>query len=121
MPSLGAYAPDWRADVAVIPRLGLLGRLLIIGDAAFSARPHVGMGVTKAAEDALLLGKKLTKVDRLEDALVEWERARHIVGEFIVNRGRVLGSYLAGDHAQDRWIIFRQTSPGPDNFSIKWH
>ena len=77
------------------------GRLLIIGDAAFSARPHVGMGVTKVAEDALLLGEKLTKVDRLDDALVEWEKARHMVGEFIVNRGRTLGSYLAGDHAEE--------------------
>ena len=77
------------------------GRLLIIGDAAFSARPHVGMGVTKAAEDAFLLGKKLTKFDRLDDALMEWEKARHMVGEFIVNRGRALGSYLAGDHAEE--------------------
>ena len=76
-------------------------RLLMLGDAAFSARPHVGMGVTKVAEDARLLGEKLNKPEVLEDALAEWEKARRTVGRFIVQRGRALGSYLAGDHAED--------------------
>ncbi len=31
------------------------GRVVLVGDAACVARPHVGMGVTKAAEDALAL------------------------------------------------------------------
>lgn len=31
------------------------GRVVLLGDAACVARPHVGMGVTKAAEDALAL------------------------------------------------------------------
>ena len=33
------------------------GRVALCGDAACVARPHVGMGVTKAAEDALCLAK----------------------------------------------------------------
>jgi len=76
-------------------------RLLMLGDAAFSARPHVGMGVTKVAEDARLLGEKLTKPESLEDALAEWEEVRHTVGKFIVQRGRDLGSYWQGDDAED--------------------
>lgn len=31
------------------------GRIALMGDAAFVARPHVGMGVTKAAQDAMAL------------------------------------------------------------------
>jgi 2-polyprenyl-6-methoxyphenol hydroxylase-like FAD-dependent oxidoreductase len=33
------------------------GRVTLSGDAACVARPHVGMGVTKAAEDALCLAQ----------------------------------------------------------------
>jgi len=33
------------------------GRVALSGDAACVARPHVGMGVTKAAEDALCLAQ----------------------------------------------------------------
>src|SRR5262249_61030255 len=36
------------------PRLGF-GRVTLLGDAAFVARPHVGAGVTKAALDAACL------------------------------------------------------------------
>ena len=36
------------------PRMAF-GRVAIIGDAAFVARPHVGAGVSKACDDALAL------------------------------------------------------------------
>ena len=42
------------------PRMVLGRRSVIIGDAAFVARPHVGMGVTKAAGDADALVKAIT-------------------------------------------------------------
>ena len=48
-----------------------------------------------------LKSEKLTKPESLEDALAEWEEVRHTVGKFIVQRGRDLGSYLAGDDAED--------------------
>ena len=37
------------------PRMAF-GRVAIIGDAAFVARPHVGAGVSKACDDALGAG-----------------------------------------------------------------
>lgn len=37
-----------------VPRMSC-GRVVLIGDAAYVARPHVGAGVTKAAEDACAL------------------------------------------------------------------
>jgi 2-polyprenyl-6-methoxyphenol hydroxylase-like FAD-dependent oxidoreductase len=33
----------------------IVGRVALVGDAAFVARPHVGMGTTKAAGDAVVL------------------------------------------------------------------
>ena len=39
------------------PRMAF-GRVAIIGDAAFVARPHVGAGVSKAADDALGAGRR---------------------------------------------------------------
>ena len=38
-----------------------VGRVAIIGDAAFLARPHVAAGVTKAAEDAMALANALQR------------------------------------------------------------
>ena len=40
------------------PRMAV-GRVAILGDAAFLARPHVAAGVTKAAEDAMALADAL--------------------------------------------------------------
>jgi len=37
-----------------VPRMAF-GRVALVGDAAFVARPHVGAGVAKAAEDALAI------------------------------------------------------------------
>ena len=41
-----------------VPRMAF-GRVAILGDAAFVARPHIGAGVAKAAEDALALAEAL--------------------------------------------------------------
>ena len=51
------------------------GRVALAGDAACVARPHVGMGVTKAAEDALALASSVAE-QSLEDALAGYSEAR---------------------------------------------
>jgi 2-polyprenyl-6-methoxyphenol hydroxylase-like FAD-dependent oxidoreductase len=76
------------------PRL-VFGRVVIIGDAAFVARPHVAMGVPKGAGDALALleaiklaGRDyLSGLERFETQSLHNDRA-------IVARGRYLGSYM---------------------------
>jgi len=70
------------------------GRVVTIGDAAFTARPHVGMGVTKAAMDAFTLSEYLEDSSNLDD-LDKWEHARLKESQFIVNRSRKLGQYLS--------------------------
>ena len=79
-----------------VPRMAF-GRVAILGDAAFVARPHVGAGVAKAAEDALALADALAGHDDVETALRRFEEARLGVGEKIIARARRLGAYVQAD------------------------
>ena len=72
-----------------MPRL-VFGRVVVIGDAAFVARPHVAMGVPKAAGDALALVSAIQEGNRL----AAFEARRMRVGAAIVARGRYLGAYM---------------------------
>jgi 2-polyprenyl-6-methoxyphenol hydroxylase-like FAD-dependent oxidoreductase len=74
------------------PRL-VLGRVILLGDAAFVARPHAGMGVTKAALDAAALADAFARPDRAP-ALAAWEADRLRYGRALVERARWLGEYL---------------------------
>ena len=98
-------APQFRAIVRLIdepllqpiydlasPRLAF-GRVALIGDAAFVARPHVGAGVSKAADDAASLAKVLD-ADDVAAGLCQFEAERLPVGNRIIERARHLGAYL---------------------------
>jgi 2-polyprenyl-6-methoxyphenol hydroxylase-like FAD-dependent oxidoreductase len=71
-----------------------VGRVALVGDAAFLARPHVAAGVTKAAEDAMALANALQANSDIASALAAFERARIPVNRRIMQRGRALGGYL---------------------------
>jgi 2-polyprenyl-6-methoxyphenol hydroxylase-like FAD-dependent oxidoreductase len=76
------------------PRLAV-GRVCLLGDAAFVARPHVGMGVTKAALDALCLYRSIQiHPADLDAALARYERLRGEFGRRCVARARRLGAYI---------------------------
>ena len=71
------------------------GRVVFIGDAAFTARPHVGIGVLKAADDASTLAAALSQdPGGKEGPLAAWEQARLAYGLAVMERGRDLGSYI---------------------------
>ena len=70
------------------------GRVAIIGDAAFVARPHVGAGVSKAADDAAVLAEALGEDDDVESALRRFEARRLPEGNRFIERARHLGAYL---------------------------
>jgi 2-polyprenyl-6-methoxyphenol hydroxylase-like FAD-dependent oxidoreductase len=71
------------------------GRSALLGDAAFVARPHVGMGVTKAALDAQFLADALVAADGDVDvALGRYDQARRLFGQRVVARARTLGAHL---------------------------
>jgi 2-polyprenyl-6-methoxyphenol hydroxylase-like FAD-dependent oxidoreductase len=75
------------------PRMAF-GRVAILGDAAFVARPHVAAGVAKAADDAAALAAALDETDDVEAALKRFEAERLPVGNRIIERARHLGAYL---------------------------
>jgi len=82
----------------------VFGRVAILGDAAFVARPHVGLGVTKAAGDAAALtDAMLAHNDHLEQALAHYESARVAFGAAIVAHARLLGLGIGP----------AETAPGP--------
>lgn len=68
------------------------GRVVLLGDAAFVARPHVGLGVTKAAGDAVALVDAVSAYkDDLPAALAAYEDQRREFGRSIVAHARLLG------------------------------
>ena len=84
------------------PRMAF-GRIAIIGDAAFVARPHVAAGVSKAAEDAQALAEALDGSDDVARALARFEARRLPVNARIIERARHLGAYLqATQTAEER-------------------
>ncbi len=70
------------------------GRVALMGDAAFVARPHVGMGVTKAGDDALALAAAIHRHGATPVALQSYEAERLGPGRAVVARARQLGAYL---------------------------
>jgi len=80
------------------PRL-VFGRVAILGDAAFVARPHCGIGVTKAAGDAVALVDELVRYgDDMPAALRAFEAQRVALGQMVVAQARRLGAGI-GDAA----------------------
>lgn len=78
------------------------GRVAILGDAAFVARPHVGAGVSKASDDALALADAVASGD-IEQGLRAFQVKRLPVGRRIIERARHLGAYLqATQTAEER-------------------
>ncbi len=70
----------------------VFGRAVLMGDAAFVARPHVGAGVTKAALDAACLAGALQDHSSIEAALAHYGRTRKAAGDWIVTRAREFGA-----------------------------
>jgi 2-polyprenyl-6-methoxyphenol hydroxylase-like FAD-dependent oxidoreductase len=70
------------------------GHVALIGDAAFVARPHVGIGVLKAAQDAAVLARSLDECDSVPEGLLRYESERLQPNIDAVEFGRYLGSFI---------------------------
>jgi len=80
----------------------VFGRVALIGDSASVGRPHIGMGVAKAAADAQRLAELLRDdAVPVDQALEQFEKERLDVGLKSVERGRTLGQYLLLPHDSD--------------------
>ena len=73
----------------------VFGRVALMGDAAFVARPHVGTGVTKAALDAQSLAEALAASrGDLAAGLKCYDSDRRRFGNWLVARGRRIGDHV---------------------------
>jgi 2-polyprenyl-6-methoxyphenol hydroxylase-like FAD-dependent oxidoreductase len=77
------------------------GRVAVLGDAAFVARPHVAAGVSKASDDAAALADALTAEGDVERGLGRFEAARLTENHAIIRRARHLGAYLQATRTQE--------------------
>ena len=92
-----------------------LGRVVLLGDAAFVARPHVGVGVTKAAMDAECLAREIQAAGGdLDEALSRYDRARRLFGTRIVARARRLGAYIEAQLKPPAERTDAERQPPPD-------
>ena len=94
------------------PRMGV-GRVALVGDAAFVVRPHVGAGILKAMQDAAALSAALEAHADVEAAIAAYAAQRMPVGAAFIARARRLGIYLRYRFAsdQERRLAAAQAEP----------
>jgi 2-polyprenyl-6-methoxyphenol hydroxylase-like FAD-dependent oxidoreductase len=77
------------------------GRVAMVGDASFVARPHVAAGVSKAADDAAALAEAVSAESDVAAALKRFEAARLPDNHRIIERARHLGAFLQATKTQE--------------------
>ncbi|MGE3156044.1 MAG: FAD-dependent monooxygenase [Xanthobacteraceae bacterium] len=87
------------------------GRVAVIGDAAFVARPHCGAGVSKAADDAASLASALSNNDRIAEAIDAFSAERTAAGKAAVAWAAHLGSYFQMDRTGHRLADYAPDRP----------
>lgn len=89
------------------PRMNV-GQVALLGDAAFLARPHIGAGVTKAAEDAVALARALGQAGSVTAGLEAYNSARVARNRMAHARGQHMGEYLIPRYrteaARQKWL-----------------
>ena len=85
--------PFFQAIFDFIAPQTVFGRVALLGDAAFLARPHPGAGTTKCAMDAENLADNIAKYG-LDAGLARYQREQGAFGTGLVQQGQRDGSYL---------------------------
>jgi len=98
-----------------VPQMAF-GRVCIIGDAAFAARPHAAAGTAKAAEDGWILAREIAAADGdVLQALAAWEPKQLRMGSELIARTSEIGyrSQVANTFEPgDPSLIFGLYGPG---------
>ena len=87
-------APFLQAIYDVRSEQIVFGRIALMGDAAFVGRPHVGMGVTKAGDEAIVIAKHIAALGATPEALKAYSDERLELGQQVVARAQYLGRYM---------------------------
>ena len=92
---IGTPEPFIQVIVDVTAERTVLGRACLIGDAAFTARPHIAVGTAKAADDAWTLVSAIDGAHGdVGGALRSWSRRQIALGAEAVARSREAGTRL---------------------------
>jgi 2-polyprenyl-6-methoxyphenol hydroxylase-like FAD-dependent oxidoreductase len=91
-----------------------LGRVALLGDAAFVARPHVAKGAIKAGHDAIELAAALSNAD-VEDGLARYDAVRRPASAGIVAESRRLGAYIEGKTKRADPLTFMRENGGVES------
>lgn len=89
-PALVVYRP---LEVCVLPDPWYRGRVVLIGDAAHSATPHLGQGAAMAVEDAVVLAEEYTGAGSMEERLRRFMDRRFARAKYIADRSMQLGKW----------------------------
>ena len=76
-------------------------RVALMGDASFVARPHVGMGVSKAAEDALSIMNNIKLHGATPKALEQYQNERLIPCQRVIARAQYLGKFMTSQGQEE--------------------
>ncbi len=91
-----------------------VGRVALLGDAAFVARPHVAKGAIKAGQDAIELSAALASRD-VEEGLARYDAVRRPASEQIVAESRRLGAYIEGKGKRADPVTFMRENGGVES------
>jgi 2,6-dihydroxypyridine 3-monooxygenase len=97
-----------------VPRMAF-GRVCLIGDAAWVARPHAAAGTAKAAADGWALARAIETHDDVPSALAAWEIEQLALGRQLLDRTRRIGARSQFDGTWtpgDPELIFGLHAPG---------
>ena len=94
-------APFLQAIYDVRSEQIVFGRIALMGDAAFVGRPHVGMGVTKAGDEAITIAKHIARLGASPAALQAYSDERLELGQQVVSRAQYLGRYMQAQGTKD--------------------
>ncbi|OHV14794.1 hypothetical protein BK022_23785 [Methylorubrum extorquens] len=99
----GIGATPWIQGIFdYVPRRLVSRRVVLLGDAAALARPHVGLGTSKAAGDAIALARAFENSATIEEALGVYEATRLFSAQWLVRRSQEIGSALGLDASANR-------------------
>jgi 2-polyprenyl-6-methoxyphenol hydroxylase-like FAD-dependent oxidoreductase len=87
----------------------VFGRVALLGDAAFVARPHPGAGTTKAALDAAKLADCIA-AHGLDSGLARYERVQRAFGSRLVALGQREGDFLTDQLRPDSQRRYRNAT-----------
>jgi len=87
-PARVVYRP---VEIVLVPTPWFKGRVVLIGDAAHTATPHLGQGAGMAIEDAIVLSQELDASSPLEESLARFMRRRFERCLFILEKSELVG------------------------------